>query len=376
MKDRVSTYPGRVRLTPVSGQTNVYDLERADQPTEVGTPLNKANLLTDVVAALLGGNSTMTPNQAFNVLAENFYAYAWRRFGKSYKAAYGAHGITYKVYTNGIALGPISSSYGTQTKLQTSKNISIDSNGTISLVSPTTYTVSSSNGSTIGTAISNGYFKITQLGASNYVSEGLNTSDIYYCDSTATLQNSSYTECISNGNIVKKVSSEAIPKDSEEVIIKSTNSSAYPNPNGVSGDYYYEYIGRLIDRVYEARPIAVVKYIGTGTYGSANPIEVTFPFAPRYVMVYAYRWPSATYTSLINNGISVYNHPLDTNLLTTSYQAELLPSMTDTSYRAYYYGKKSADGKTISWYCTQNSSTPGSLHHNKKDYEYICVGIG
>ena len=40
--DRVSAYPGRVKLTPVSGQTNTYDMVRADQPTQAGTPLNAA----------------------------------------------------------------------------------------------------------------------------------------------------------------------------------------------------------------------------------------------------------------------------------------------------------------------------------------------
>lgn len=40
--DRVPTYPGRVKLTPVSGQTNVYDMVRADSPVEEGTPINKA----------------------------------------------------------------------------------------------------------------------------------------------------------------------------------------------------------------------------------------------------------------------------------------------------------------------------------------------
>ena len=40
--DRIPTYPGRVKLVPVSGQTDVYDLVRADQPVEEGTPINKA----------------------------------------------------------------------------------------------------------------------------------------------------------------------------------------------------------------------------------------------------------------------------------------------------------------------------------------------
>ena len=40
--DRVPTYPGRVQLTPISGQDNVYDMVRADSPIEEGTPINKA----------------------------------------------------------------------------------------------------------------------------------------------------------------------------------------------------------------------------------------------------------------------------------------------------------------------------------------------
>lgn len=41
IKDRIPTYPGRVRLTPVPGQENVYDMVRADEPIEPGTPINK-----------------------------------------------------------------------------------------------------------------------------------------------------------------------------------------------------------------------------------------------------------------------------------------------------------------------------------------------
>ncbi len=54
MKDRIPLYPGRVKMTPVSGQANIYDMERADQPTQEGTPLSKATLLSDATAAALG----------------------------------------------------------------------------------------------------------------------------------------------------------------------------------------------------------------------------------------------------------------------------------------------------------------------------------
>lgn len=39
--DRVPAYPGRIKLTPVEGQENVYDMVRMDQPTQPGTPINK-----------------------------------------------------------------------------------------------------------------------------------------------------------------------------------------------------------------------------------------------------------------------------------------------------------------------------------------------
>ena len=63
MQDRVSQHPGRVKLKPVSGQENVYDMEWADGATVAGTPLNKANLLADTTASLFGLTSTATPNQ-------------------------------------------------------------------------------------------------------------------------------------------------------------------------------------------------------------------------------------------------------------------------------------------------------------------------
>ena len=66
MQDRVSLYPGRVKL----GQANTYDLTRADQPAQEGTPLNKASLLSDATAALMGLDAAATPDGAFAALAE------------------------------------------------------------------------------------------------------------------------------------------------------------------------------------------------------------------------------------------------------------------------------------------------------------------
>ncbi len=69
MKDRVSLYLERVKLEPVAGQANTYDLTCADQPAQEGTPLNKASLLSDATAALMGLDAAATPDGAFAALA-------------------------------------------------------------------------------------------------------------------------------------------------------------------------------------------------------------------------------------------------------------------------------------------------------------------
>lgn len=71
MKDRVPLYPGRVKLTPVSGQENTYDMVRADEPTQEGTPLNKASLLKDSTAELFGLGGEAIPDDVLNILSNS-----------------------------------------------------------------------------------------------------------------------------------------------------------------------------------------------------------------------------------------------------------------------------------------------------------------
>lgn len=72
MQDRVSLYPGRVTLTPVTGQENTYDMKRADQPTQEGDPLNKDTLLKDTTAALFGLGGTAVPDDVLKKISVFF----------------------------------------------------------------------------------------------------------------------------------------------------------------------------------------------------------------------------------------------------------------------------------------------------------------
>lgn len=75
MKDRKPKYPGRVMLTPVEGQNGVYDMERADEPENEGTPLNKNTLLKDETAKAMGLDPENDPtlDDAWNKIMEKFY---------------------------------------------------------------------------------------------------------------------------------------------------------------------------------------------------------------------------------------------------------------------------------------------------------------
>nr|DAV20381.1 MAG TPA: hypothetical protein [Caudoviricetes sp.] len=53
MKDRSPKFPGRVKLLPVSGQENIYDMTRADDPDDTGTPFNTRTMLRDSTARFL-----------------------------------------------------------------------------------------------------------------------------------------------------------------------------------------------------------------------------------------------------------------------------------------------------------------------------------
>ena len=53
-KDRVPRNPGLVEITPVEGGVNKYIMKRADDPTEEGTPLDKATFNSIVHSRLTG----------------------------------------------------------------------------------------------------------------------------------------------------------------------------------------------------------------------------------------------------------------------------------------------------------------------------------
>lgn len=74
MKDRIPKYPGRVKLVPVPGQANTYDMVRVDEPEEEGTPLNSNTFLKTNTAQLFGLGESAVPDDVFTQLHSDLYS--------------------------------------------------------------------------------------------------------------------------------------------------------------------------------------------------------------------------------------------------------------------------------------------------------------
>lgn len=117
--------------------------------------------------------------------------------------------------------------------------------------------------------------------------------------------------------------------------------------------------------------LAVGSYTGTGTYGPNNPNSLTFDFAPKILMVFR----TDTGTGKANGNLarpdaSVCYFIQNLNLLTTSY-------VSGRGFGAQSYmgpfGKKSSDGKTISWYEDINQAEY-QLNKSGQTYSYVAFG--
>lgn len=114
MKDRVPLYPGRVKLTPVSGQQNTYDMVRADNPTQEGDPLSKKTLLTDATAALYSLDTSAKPTE---VLAKIpiYLAMLEKNAQKKACEGLGTYGGLAKSFSGSFTLGITDTSVSTKT---------------------------------------------------------------------------------------------------------------------------------------------------------------------------------------------------------------------------------------------------------------------
>ena len=110
-------------------------------------------------------------------------------------------------------------------------------------------------------------------------------------------------------------------------------------------------------------------YAGTGTIGSANPNTITFPFAPKLVIFLGDSDDGTSWSPLFDVGYAIFV-PMD--FLSTDFRRQNPPWIGSTLYDKAY-SKKSADGKTLSWY-VNSATASGQLNVEGRTYWYAALG--
>ena len=347
MQDREPTYPGRVTMTPVSGQENTYDIERADKPLQLGTPLNKATLLKDATAALYGLGTGAVPD---DVLAElgKYKQYWWRRRDLGHyvlqETSISAPRTIYMSYSSVVTY-----TYGSSVTIN-------QADGTVTIDNPQTLTTQRApNASVFDPLIGSYYMCDKNMRHPNTDADVMFANTLYFIPNGATISNNGEDYYLATAAM--KISTEkTAPGDWE--YLQSSTRSAYPD-SGTSGGYEYEYLGIPFDNAVTASKIATGSYVGTGTYGINNPNSLTFEFEPKIVLIKpSTNGTLSKYWMCFTNGLGTSGGGLvwGSEIYTLGYKV---------SYSFY--------GNTVQWYTTDARSTP-QANDAATTYGYIAIG--
>lgn len=328
MQNREPTYPGRVTLTPVAGQANTYDMERADQPLQQGTPIDKATLLKDATAALYGLGTGAVPDDVLALLGK-YKQHWWRRR---------IHTVTWEISTTTTGNNITVSSNAT---VQYSDSIHVENDGTIVLDDPkTSVPANYDNRDAFDNAIKN-YWKYGKWS---------DRSNVWYGGSPVTNWSNDYPNSFTNlKQVIATKTSENI---GEWEFIQDTNRNAYPDSGNKDG-FDYQYIGVPLDNAVTVPKIETGSYVGTEMYGASNPNTLTFGFKPKIVII------SINGTSTYGGAIFMYGQ-------------------TRSSYTGVLYNVDSSDMPFLTW--NENSVSWYSTHrgynqlNEAKTYNYLAIG--
>lgn len=331
-------------------------------------------ILSDETKALFGLDASAVPD---DVLAElgKYKQYWWRRrFNPGYQE------VKTKLTENQTV------TYSSYPNLQYAKRITIDVNtGQYTLVNPKTVVCAGRKNqdeirASLQEIVNNApcYVKTDSplngqltyqlfylpAGSTAGSSSGITTEyTIYMYDYSST---NLYT-CISvakSGVVQAKGVSivEYNPSHSAWEYLQSNNRTAYP-PSGISGVYEYEYLGIPFDNAVTAPKIETGSYVGTATYGAANPNTLTFGFVPKLVFIFGFCPTNSP-------RISGYNGTFDVTSLGSEYK-KYGYLINDWSNATDSSNAKISE-HTLSWYSTYDSSS--QLNDNGARYSYIAIG--
>lgn len=330
MKDRVPLYPGRVTITPVSGQANTYDMSRADQPTQEGTPLNKATFLKDSTAALFGLGSDAVPDDVLKILSR-------------FQSGLGNEYLWGKQQTKDIEslINETSTSFGWAATCNYSDSVVL-SDGVVTLVAP----------------VSSTFEDAKTILQGKYFSSPTYQSGKVFKAKTVTQVGSQQTVPITFSEVVLTPTLVTVG------YVNSADADAYP-PSAPDG-YAYTPLGQLGNKT----QIETGSYVGTGTYGSSNPNTLTFGISAKLVIINKISGgvvPTQVpnYYFAIFTPFSLPETPAGNGYSYTFMPSELSPSS---------YANAGFSQKTLTWYFTGTNADRYQFNESGATYSYLAIG--
>lgn len=216
--------------------------------TKLGTPLNKANLLSDTVISTLGlfTGANSTPNDAFNVLANVGNVHVWRKTVKTDKKIPAT-------YSLGPEKGKAALTYpqtpSTRASFHYGKTITVDDNGTITINGEQTLSLNSDDSSVQkGNNLKGNFFYCdpsSTIGGENEFETG--PGNVYFIPSNATISREPDTYLggvIYTSKYQEVRAVPAVPPGTHVTYLTSVNRNAYQEGDDAKEAGYA--LGRIV----------------------------------------------------------------------------------------------------------------------------------
>lgn len=265
-----------------------------DEVAEPGTPINRA-LLQPLMEAVQRSSEDLVPyNDHWWRIRQTAGSYSLKvvPFGQisgaySTRTSDGAYVVS--VVNRIVDSDGSVNSNGART-IQVASSVSVGSDGTISLVNPTSYTISADNISTYASTLNGKYakglvqntdvvYKINTSGISSY-QEAMD-----YGSYTRTTTHYCYTASSLTSTIVQVASSVYSESNSGFSYVSNADENFYPH-SGTSGGVEYQYLGKIHDAATAVAPYSIKTVNVTSASWNNKQYTITIENA-RYLLFVA-----------------------------------------------------------------------------------------
>ena len=349
-------------LTAHTGNKNNPHAVTAEQ---VGA-FTKQETLTPETAALYGLSSSAIPDDVLSFLGK-YNQHWWRR--RESKSHYEA------VISQATEEDVLNTVNAFMVNINYSSDITISSSGKVTLLAPIkNLTIEENDLSRSGTGVSKAntlkgkYWNGTMIGPSDYERD---LGDRYTAPNAPNAKMTDYGDYKKLTLQSSAVSTKFVDGIGPWEYVQSNDRKAYPDSGIVEG-VEYQYLGIPFANIVTAPTIVTGSYVGTGKTGKSNPNQITLAEPFKILCIYGRQYTDS-YESIDASGSGSVSNIIPSSIIPTEYTRGFGFFYSNNSRDSY--GKKSADGKTFSWYFGLSPTGAEDVQFNTSGVVYHYYAI-